>query len=453
MSDSVSAPTGTPPVPSAPKSRFVRTVIIAALALSLSFLGLLNVVTSVPLIRDSLGPLVSEHHVVSGMAIFVTLAVALLVPIVALILCSRRGWLHWPQLTVLSAFVLATFAYLMWDDPIVRRPLTMDELAPSLPGDEATFHVFLRYAKNSPASIAFKDPESRIAIAQATTDIVGKPEKWAQFLRDNRAGVESAWAELDPVRGWWDEMATHPRIGDLTVPRPDAPIIAFQPVRTYTQVAVAVASLQALDGHGDEAMATITRLYDVARKFEPNARTLVRAMIAKVIQKMALQAGGFVLDHAAVSPASRAAFAGEISAAAGGPAGARRLILIEYAVFQPMFSSYSYFTGAPITGSRGEQFMQQCVHFLGRVVVNPRATQNLIGDRYYQLAALAEERRLGELEASKGPINREFLGGYHVKNIGGRLFADMTMPALSKVMKAYWDIEDIRAALLTRLKA
>ena len=60
---------------------------------------------------------------------------------------------------------------------------------------------------------------------------------------------------------------------------------------------------------------------------------------------------------------------------------------------------------------------------------------------------------VGELEASKGPINREFLGGYHVKNIGGRLFADMAMPGLSKVVKTYWDIEDSRAALLTRLKA
>lgn len=449
MSDSVPAPTGAPPAPSAPKSRYVRTVVIAALALSLSFLALLNVATSVPLIRDSLGPLVSEHRIVSGMAVFVTLAVALLVPIVTLILCSRRGWLRWPQLTVLWAFVLATFAYLMWDDPIVRRPLTMDELAPSLPGDEATFQIFLRYAKNSPAANAVKSP--KLLVGAATGDIVTKPEKWTQFLREHRAEIEAEWAALAPVRAWWDELAAHPRIGDLTPPSPSSPILAFQPVRYYSQYAVAIASLQALDGHGDEAMATITRLYDVARKFEPNSRTLVRAMIAKVIQKMALQAGGFVLDHATVSPASRAAFAAEISAATGGPAGARRLILIEYAYFQPMFSLFV--SGAPIVESPGEQLLQKFVHLLGRVVVNPRATQNLIGDRYYQLAALAEERRLGELEASKGPIDREFLGGYHVKNIGGRLFADLAMPALSKVVKAYWDIEDLRTALLTRLKA
>ena len=449
MNDPAPTPLAAAPASAAPKSRFVRTILIATLALCLSFLGLLNVITSVPLIRASLGPLVWEHRAVSITAIIVTLAVALLVPIVALIFCSRRGWLRWPQLTALWVLVLGTFAYLGWDDPAVRRPLTMDELAPSLPGDEATFQIFLRYAKNSPAANAVKAPKQ--TIVAATSDFATKPDKWAQFLREHRAEVEAEWVALAPVRAWWDELAAHARIGDLTSPSPSAPILAFQPVRAYTQIAVAVASLQALDGHGDEAMATVTRLYDVARKFEPNSRTLVRSMIAKVIQKMALQAGGFVLDHATVSPVSRAAFAAEISAAAGGPAGARRLILIEYAYFAPTLSLFV--GGAPITASPDERLLQRFAHLLGRVVVNPRATQNLVGDRYYQLAAFAEERRLGELEANKGPINREFMGGYHVKNIGGRLIADMAMPALSKVVKTYWEIEDLRTALLIRLKA
>ena len=451
MNDSVPTPPGAAPAPAAPKSRFVRTVGLAALSLALSFLVLLNVVTSVPLIRESLGPLVWEHRFVSVTAVVVTLAIALLVPIVALIFCSRRGWLRWPQLTLLSTLVLGAFAYLMWDEPTVRRPLTMDELSPALPGDEATFQTYLRYGKTSPAAKAFTPPKSQLSVAQGTGDIVAKPEKWAQFLRDNRAAIEAGWAELAPVRAWWDELAALPRVGDLTAPDPSAPILAFQPVRTLTQFTVAVASLQALDGHGDEAMATLARLYDVARKFEPNSRTLVRAMIAKVIQKMALQTGGFVLDHAAVSPAGRAAFAAELSAATSGPPGARRLILIEYAYFAPMLSLFV--GGAPVADGPGELLLQRFVRVLGRVVVNPITTQNLVGDRYYHLAALAEERKLGELEANKGPIDREFLGGYHVKNIGGRLIADMAMPALSKVVKSYWDIEDLRLALLTRLKA
>ena len=451
MHDSARTPAGVSPASRSVASRFLRAVIITALALALSMLGLLAVATSAPVVRESLGPLVWEHKIVSGTALFITLAVAVLVPIGALIFCSRRGWLRWPQLTALGLLVVAAFAFLMWDDPAVRRPLGMDELSPALAGDEVTYQLSLRYAKNGPAAQAFQPPASQLAVAQATSEIVGHPEKWENFLREHRAEIEAGWSELAPVRAWWDELATHPRLGDLGTPELSSPILAFQPVRTYTQYAVAVASLQALDGHGDAAMASVTHLYAVARKLEPNARTLVRAMIAKVIQKMALQTGGFVLDHATVSPASRAALAAEIAAAASGAPGARRLILIEYAYFGPNLSSF--LAGPPISDQFGERWLQRLARFLGRVVINPNATQNLVGDRYYQLAALAEERKLGELEASKGPINREFLGGYHMKNIGGRLFADMAMPALSKVVKSYWDIDDLRLALLTRLKA
>lgn len=445
MSDSVPTPPGTSQVASALPQRFVRAMGIAALGVCLSFLGILNVLATALVI----GPLVSEHHLASRVVMLLTLGATLVLPLAALIFCNRRGWLRWPQLTALWVLVLANFAYLTWDEPAVRRPLTMDELSPALPSDEATFQIFLRYAKNTPAANAVKPPKLQIGAAMG--DMVANPEKWIQYLRNHRAEIEAEWVTLAPIRAWWDELAAQPRIGDLTPPDPASPIIAFQPGRSYSQFAVAIASLQALDGHGDEAMATVTRLYDVARKFEPNSRTLARSMVAKVIQRMAIQAGGFVLDHATVSPASRAALAAEISAAAGGPAGARRLILIEYAYFQPLFSLY--IGGAPVADGHGGRLLQQFVHLLGRIVVNPSATQNLVGDHYYQLAALAEERRLGELKATKGPINRDFLGGYHVKNLGGRLFADMAIPGLSSVIKSYWDVEDLRTALLTRLRA
>ena len=443
------SPSGDSPAPpaAAPASRLLRSVVIAVLALALSFLSLLNVVTSAPIIRDSLGPLVWEHRVVSGAAIFLTLGFALIVPAVVLIVLSRRGWLRGPQLTALAVLVAASFVYLGWDDAGVRRPLTMDELSPALPGDEASFNVVLRFSKNSPAANAVKTP--KLLIGVATGDLVSKPEKWAQFVRDHRAEIGAEWAALAPVCAWWDELAAFPRIGDLTPPSISSPILAFQPVRSYSQFAVGIASLQALDGHGDEAMATVIRLFDVARKLEPNSRTLVRAMIAKVIQKMAVQAAGFVLDHATVSPASRAALAAELRAATEGPPGARRLILIEYAYFQPTFSLF--LGGAPVVETPSERAFQNVIRFFGRLVINSNATLNLVGDRYYQLATLAEARRLGELEANKGPIDREFIGGYHAKNLGGRLFADMAMPALSKVVKSYWDIEDLRVALLARL--
>jgi hypothetical protein len=89
----------------------------------------------------------------------------------------------------------------------------------------------------------------------------------------------------------------------------DAEIIAFQPFRAHYQHACAIASLQALDGHGDAALATLLPILEVNRKLEPSSRTLVRSMLARVGQRMAIETAAFVLDTTAVSPDSRARFA------------------------------------------------------------------------------------------------------------------------------------------------
>ena len=440
--------TPAPVQPASARPRVVRAVGLALLALSLGFLGLLASAATLPVIRESVrSP--DPGRPGYGVALGCTLLAAIFGPVILLVACNRLGWLRRPQLALLWTLVFAAGAYLAWDDPVVRRPLTMEELSPALPGDEASFRTVLRYATNLPADQAVKPLKPNFVVA--TGDLAANPEKWIRFLRDHRAEIETEWAALAPVRAWWDELAARPRIGDLTAANPAAPIVAFQPVRFHAQLAVAIASLQALDGHGDAAMAAVIRLYDVARKLEPNSRTLLRSMIAKVIQKMALQAAGFVLDHAAVSPAARAAFAAEVSAAAGGPAGAKRLMLIEYAFFQP---TVSLFLGdTPVGDSATEKNLWRATRIFGRLIINPRATQNLVGDRYYALAELAAARRLGELEAGQAPLNRAFLAGYHVKNLGGRLLADLSMPAYSKVVKTYWEIEDLRLALLGRLRA
>jgi len=162
----------------------------------------------------------AEHRVVSGVAAGVILLVAVLVPILALSWCNRRGWLRVPQVTMLASLLIAAFAYLWWDDAAIRRPITMEELSPSLPGDAATFQTFLRYGKDTPAAAAVKAAPIQQIVAAGTAHIVSNPEKWAQVLREHRAEIEAEWAALAPVRGWWDELAAHPRIGDLTPPTP-----------------------------------------------------------------------------------------------------------------------------------------------------------------------------------------------------------------------------------------
>jgi hypothetical protein len=430
--------------------RLLRTAELVILAAALGAIGLLAALT-LPTARDAASRLTTAGPEFSALAVtgLVATAVSILVlPLLLLVVGRRCRWLRRTHLIVLWAVVLTAAGYLVWDDTAVRAPLSLAEISPALPGDQTSFALYLRYGKDAPATKTVTTP--KLLIGAATADLATKPEKWADFLRTHRAEIEAEWAKLAPVRAWWDELAALPRIGDLTAPHPAAPILAFQPTRVHAQVAVAIASLQALDGRGDEAMATVTRLYSVARKWEPNSRTLVRAMIAKVVQKMALQTAAFVLDHTPVSVAARAAFDAELTAATGGPAGARHLVLIEGGFSQPMVAEF--IRGTPMGGLQPFTSLQTAVRIFGPLVINPRATLNLLGDRYRALAELAAARRLKELEDREHPVNQPFLADYAGKNLGGRLLGDMALPALAKVVKTYWDIDDLRLAMLARLR-
>lgn len=436
--------------PQAPRPfwpRLGRAAVIAMVSLSLSILGLIAVSAGIFQHGASLLQTLSPDHPTDPFNLtLVGVVIAVILPAVILFLVDRKKRIGNPPLAALIALVLASFVYLAWDEPTVRFPITMNSLAPAQPGDEATFAVFRRYAKGSPAAAAVKSPKLQLA----TSKLEKNPDEWIAFLRAHRTEIEAEWADLAPVRAWWDELAAQPRIGDLTEPHPAATIIAFQPVRLYSQLAVAIASLQALDGDGDKAMATVTRLYTVARKFEPNSRTLVRAMIAKTIQKAALQTAAFVLDQAPVSAAARAAFAAELVAAPGGPTGARHLAIIEYAFSQPLITEFS--RGTPLGGLQPVDSLQRVIRFFGPIVFNPRATVNLLGERYHLVAELAGARRLKELEDRNHPVNRSFVADYNGKNLGGRLLGDMALPALAKVIKTYWAIDDLRLAMLARLR-
>jgi len=437
--------------PPSPPVRLARAAELVLLAAALGPIGLLAALTA-PAVRDAAGRLISEGSEFSGIAVTGLLAGAVgifIFPLLLLVVGQRCHWLRRSHLVALWAIVLTTAGYLAWDDSKVLTPLSLDEISPAQPGDEASFALYLRYGKDAPATKTVTTP--KLQIGAATADLTTKPEKWAEFLRTHRTEIEAEWARLAPVRAWWDELAALPRIGDLTAPHPAAPILAFQPTRVHSQVAVAIASLQALDGHGDEAMAMVTRLYSVARKWEPNSRTLVRAMIAKTVQKMALQTAGFVLDHASVSATARAAFAAELTAAVGGGDGARHLMLIEGGFAQPMIAEFM--RGTPMGGLPPFDSLQTAARIFGPLVINPRATATLFGERYRALADLAAARRLRELEDRNHPVNRPFLDAYRGKNFGGRLLADLALPALAKVVKSYWEIDDLRLAMLTRLRA
>lgn len=383
-------------------------------------------------------------------------ALVVLVPVAFIVFARKRGLsFAW---RIAGGYLLAApvLAYLAADDATLRHPTSLEEIAPAFPGAEKSYEVLMRYGKEHPEGKNFRAPD-RIFRSGAFFG-ADKPEAWTKWLTEHRADIEADWADLAPVRAWWDELATFDRIGDLTPGRWDAEIMAFGPVRTYTQHAVAIAGLQALDGQGDAAFATLQPLLEVSRKLEPSARTLVRFMIARVAQKMTLETAAFVLDHATVSPAARARFAAALSGGSGGEAGARRLIGIEYSFGMEVFRVSATDSNRLIKELAGNfgpsdfrvSLPRGVVAVFAPFVFNANRTFNLLGDLTEQNQDLAARRESVKLMEN----TRAFLAGAgrpRFKNLVGAIFIGVSMPALNKVTESYWKVEDLRTGLRERL--
>jgi hypothetical protein len=377
------------------------------------------------------------------------IAVVGFVPFVLFFAAWRLRWHSWRWIGAGYLVLAPVFAYLAADDPVLRRPMTMDEIAPAFPGAEESFAVLMRYGNRHPLGRDFRQPQRMWRKAWDSAEVVdpSKPAGWQIFVVRRRDDIEADWAELAPVRAWWTELNAFDRIADLTPMRFDAETMVFSLFRAMSQRGCAIASLQALDGHGDAAVETLLPILEVSRKLQPSARTLVRPMIAIVMERMCLETANFVLDHAAVSPAARTRLVAVLSGGGDGAAGARRLIAIEYAAQLGVARDRPL---GDLMFRVSSPWLRRGLNTVSPLVFNPRATFNLYGDFVAEEQELAANREFDQL-AARTKTFLEHTARPHFKNFVGTLLLGVTTPILSAVAKSYWKAQDTRAALLARL--
>ncbi|MFY9923988.1 MAG: hypothetical protein WAK51_05855 [Opitutaceae bacterium] len=374
-------------------------------------------------------------------------AIALLLAIGVFLGSWRLQRRSWYRIAFGYAVVAGVFAYLVHDDPTIRRPLTLEQVSPGFPGAERSFGVMMRYGKAHPLGLNFKAPTFKDPFPTLVPEPSGR---WRATVTSRRAEFESNWIELAPVRAWLTELEALGPIADLTPAHADAEIIAFQPLRSLSQHGIAIASLQALDGHGDEAIDTLLPILQLGRGLQPSSRTLVRAMIGVVIERLSLETANFILDNAAVSPAARARLAAALLG--GDPeAGARHLLAIEYAFQLGAFGGARAGDILAEWGPRANHpWLRRTLNALSPFIYNPHATFNLYGDLYSDLQDLAGRRQLEQM----GPRMKKFIdldARPSFKNAFGKSLAQLTVPAYLKVTENYWRAQDQRAALVARL--
>lgn len=453
--------------------RLVRGVVALSLALALTVIAALFIFGYIPAARAAFEPLFRADPKAPKAALTLAILFFIFVPVLLLFWPlmrravqsggsaasgnpalhgrERRGpnrWLNWIALAAGWVVVLPVLAWLWSDDPAVRQPVSIEEFSPGFPGAEQSYAVLMQYSKQAPSA------EAR-ALAAVTLVVPGfgaSPQdaaKWVEFVTTNRAGLGADWAVLAPQRRWLDELNAFDRIGDLTPAVLEADIVKFQPWRALSYHACGVATLQALDGHGDEAMATLLPLLEVSRKLQLSSRTLVRSLMAEVAERMTLETAAIVLDHAALSPATRARFAAAL-ANENAQVLARRLIMVDYVQFAPLyFSARMGDAFAPGTGFLS--ILRRPLNLLSGLLLNPNATMNLYGDHVRELAALAEARELRQFATRNWSFGDETLFKPGIKNLGGRLMVNAAIPTFDKVIETHWKIADLRADLRKRL--
>ena len=354
----------------------------------------------------------------------------------------------WGRIAVGAAAVAGMLVYMAHDDPSLRRPIMLDEFSPAFPGAEQSFKVLMRYGRSHPLAKNFKVPTYKEPYPNLGNR---EPGPWRAMLSLHRSEFEANWQQLAPERAWWNELNSFDSIGDLTAPRFDSEVISFQVLRAVSQNGIGIASLKAIDGHGDEAVDTLLPILQVARKLQPSSRTLVRSMIGVVIERLGLETAAFILDTTPVSPAARLRL---VDALRGGDpeTGARHLIGCEYALSLNTKKDSRMGDFVDVSGPHQSRvWIARTLQLLSPFVYNPRATFNLAGDVSADLQDIVGRRELAKLD----PRTERFIkeeARPRFKNLLGLLLLQQITPAYTKVSENYWRTQDLRAALLTRLK-
>ena len=442
------------PTPKAPAReplglRLLRSAITIGLTLALIVITALALIGFLPAVRAAFEPLFSYNTETPSVAIGLSCLVALLLPSILLAVAARKGWLTWPVLGIGAVLTGTVLVWLAADEPAIRQPLPIDEFSPAFAGAEQSSAVLMQYSRQAPSDEAKAFEKIKLAAVWNADATTREPARWLGFVAKNRAALESDWAAIAPQRRWLGELSAFDRLGDLTPAKPDANFISFQVWRTLAQRTCAQATLQALDGHGDDAISTLLPMLEAGRRLQPSSRTLVRTMIGIVIERMCVETAGIVLDQAPASAATRARLAAALSGE-NAPALARRLILVEYAQFAPSISSMKLGDLVTYNGER-LPILRRPLNLFSRILINPNATINLYGSYLYELAALAETRELGKFAVRSKDFGNQLQHLSGMKNLGGRLLLNMAVPAYQKVVESFWQTNDVRETLRKRL--
>lgn len=356
-----------------------------------------------------------------------------------------------PVRIALAASVAMFFIWLADDDATWRYSEMRPSLRNDFPNADATSALTLRYSKTAPGTLIATVPETKL-VPPPLEPGSKNDAAWEKFLAENGREIETLWTDLAPIHAWIGELAGCPEIGD-TADGFDSPIPQFQPLRLISQATSARALQLAAKGKHDEAVEILLPILTASRKLPIHARTLVRRMIAIVLQRNAQNTLSRILAAGEVSPATRTRIAFALAPTGDVEEQARLLAWCEYHSLCRMFLDHDYMQTVLSSPTNASGLMPPATitRLLVPVAMNPRLTANIHGDNMTAVGDAAAKRDFTAMKAFFHEFEQRNGSFRPSKNYAGRLLLAMATPSFEKVAESYWKADDERAALLASL--
>lgn len=404
-----------------------------ALASACALLGSLFAAASCPLLKGGASA--------EALRTWGIIAAALtIVPPVGVLIAARHRLIRGGIQSSLWALVIGCSGWVLLDTPrfgVARYPIV--HATP----DEATADL-MRYAhrRETPQRASLKAKEPNTLFAGANPE---DHARWREFVLRSQGDLVADSVLYADERKWLLSLNRHVAFPDVDASRADADFPMYALWRTIALQEVALASILALDGRGDEALLRTLPVIELAQKLEDGAQTLNRARIARAILRIGMAGAGFVIETSAPSRESIWRMQ-QLLARGGGTAGLEQMLTIEIAHQSRYFDTQSFGDICAGHFAWTEQ-LRVPLNIVGRALFQRHATSRLHSDFLDEIRAAALQRSPEKLRTAEQRFDQS-IRAPSLRNVGGRLLLRHAAPPYEKLVRSYWEVESMRGQLM-----
>ena len=410
--------------------------------------------------------------VLAVVAMAFLVAIAVLVAWALVMLPETRIYVEW-AMALVFVLLLGAFVFGVWTRCSYRLLLPMgvllalgltwlahdepDGFIPRVPGpfgspDSKGFQILVWMAKASSSSRISDRNQGNLL----TTDLKlpAKQADWSTYTNAHRGEILAAWEKDKVGREWINSLITSAPSG-LVPDKIKDTLLSYSIVREVFEIRMLKAQLLFAENNVDEAAGITEQTIQAIEKLSRGGGTLVNEMIAAVLLRRSCETLSYFVDAHGFSAATKHRLVAALRGFRGGGEllkrtfDAERLYAYQTVVEMKDRSSSPF---AELTGFHPLFSRIILSSFVTRFLYNPKLAEQQYDRFLEQIGQLAEARKFNESSPLFRSAKDERLPSFEIKDPLGRMMAVMSVPAFEKVAEHFWQIDDLRLALIKRLE-